>query len=234
MNVPTGSPVVVPTKGAKKPFEANPSSANAAWMFVHVPKAAGSFFIEALKQNKNHEDVALGRPTNIDFTPNPWKPLNSFQARHIPSMLRRRGVIAPTARVFFQRVYEVGLRRRSSHVLHRRHVHGSVRNDRRAVRVHHRPSRSDGAHVERVRLLVFGRKRGSPVVDRGGAREIERRGMSARSRGVVRAETKHGGAAHGFISASRRTHGVRRRGGQGESRERRACDTSFKTPSRTV
>merc|ERR1719337_158262 len=74
--------------GGGKPFETKPNEAY-AWMFVHVPKAAGSFFIEALKQNKNHEDVALGRPTNIDFTPNPWKPLNSFQARHIPSMLRR-------------------------------------------------------------------------------------------------------------------------------------------------
>ena len=88
MNVPTGSPVVVPTKGARKPFETKPNESY-AWMFVHVPKAAGSFFIEALKQNKNHEDVALGRPTNTDFTPNPWKPLNSFQARHIPPMLRR-------------------------------------------------------------------------------------------------------------------------------------------------
>lgn len=87
MNVPTGSPVVVPTKGAKKPFETKPNQAY-AWMFVHVPKAAGSFFIEALKQNKNHEEVDLGRPANRDFTPNPWNPLNSFQARHIPPMLR--------------------------------------------------------------------------------------------------------------------------------------------------
>ena len=87
MNEPTGAPVVVPRDGVAKPFATKPGSAY-AWIFVHIPKAAGSVFIEMLKQNKNHETVVLHEPAHPDFLVNPWRPLNSLQARHVPTMLR--------------------------------------------------------------------------------------------------------------------------------------------------
>jgi hypothetical protein len=87
MSEPTAKPVVLPRNGIAKPFNATPGSAY-AWIFVHIPKSAGSYFIQLLKQNKNHETVVLHEPAHANFLANPRRPLNSFHLPHIPSMLK--------------------------------------------------------------------------------------------------------------------------------------------------
>jgi len=118
MPTATSSPTVLPRTGEKKSFETE-SGTSYAWMFVHVPKAAGSFFIEMLKQNKNHEDVDLGHPRVVDYwedlSTNHWPPLTTFQARAIPLMLwsfrndKERGA-GRYSKAFMEKDYKEGRR----------------------------------------------------------------------------------------------------------------------------
>ena len=110
----TTSPTVVPSEGVSKGWTAKPNEAY-AYAFVHIPKAAGSYFIEMLKRNKNYEAAALGPPSRPDFMPNNWSPMNSMWAREIPRLLwtiranreSKSGIFSET---FMRQDYEAGRR----------------------------------------------------------------------------------------------------------------------------
>lgn len=114
MSADTSSPTVVPSEGTSKGWETKPNEAY-AYAFVHVPKAAGSYFIEMLKRNKNHETAVLGPPKRPNFMPNNWAPLNSMWAREIPKLLwtiranraSKSGIFSES---FMRQDYEAGRR----------------------------------------------------------------------------------------------------------------------------
>ncbi|CEG00205.1 Sulfotransferase [Ostreococcus tauri] len=114
MSTPTSTPTIIPRRGSHKLWNTKNGTAY-AWMFVHVPKAAGSYFIEMLKRNKNHENVELGPPATRNFMINGWEPLNSLWAREIPKWLwtmkkHRESGAGIYSQEFMRKDYDAGRR----------------------------------------------------------------------------------------------------------------------------